>query len=1586
MNQNNGLFPNLSGFAVQINQAPNPLMTSFQYLQMQNLWGQMATQGIQWDPHQKQTFLEQWSILQAMWNPMSFGQVPIQMPSSEPSTSTSSSPIEPVEDLPMEVDEKKDEEVPQIIEHPPPETQEPIPSVSTESPLDKSTLSIVSETSLDKPIQTDMEYDEGTDDVDDMFGFSLDEGRQSARRSASKQEELEPITFTPPGSPQMTFDEIFNFSPVKPAPQSLPKNSRPKKVPIYKQKAALLASEAEINKKKDPNYDVFEFCDDESLEEPKEPAPKKIETKYVPGVGFEVEGKMESQKPKVIPPVEIEVRKKEKPQISFSDQIRTLKDQRIACSFLKIEQSDSMDCSRDTRRATTEQPLLPKLVLKINGSAQDSLKRRLSGGKNNLSPAPKSLSFGPGVSAEDRDRFLMFGPADMSLPYTGWCEQIASQYFRISVKTLKKTHSEIKVELEIPLSELFNATSVEWFRHPGTVKEPKPASPPIQNLSNPRQHALKTLLDTCLNQIFTKTSQNDCAYIRSLSEVEKINKECKNRILNCLPIEKKFRKWIGIFSRLAIVDSTYNSLTKCQICKTGNSEKMIQLFERINCGLHVKDDLVVVDVISCGKCSKAIDFLHRIHHFQLHLLRQCENKIEELGTVDIDATANELISTVKDDKLWIQETIKDYCDLWDQTSRAERIRLTVSGKHWMKRSDRKMSTYYPNQPGDSSRKPETSRHFHVFVGDLSSEIDSTKLKEAFLPFGEVSEAKIIRDTTTNKAKGYGFVSYPRREDAERAIEQMNGQWLGRRTIRTNWATRKPEDEGGSPRRERGDGGSERHHPYEKSYEEVFNQSAPDNTSVYVGNIGTLIEEEIRNAFDKFGPIKEVKIFKPQGYAFVKFERKEPAARAIVQMNNTKIMVQMVRCSWGKSGNERSYSFLDSDGSSGQFHVFVGDLSSEIDSTKLKEAFLLFGEVSEAKIIRDTTTNKAKGYGFVSYPRKEEAERAIEEMNGQWLGRRTIRTNWATRKPEDEEGPPRRERGEEEGVESIDIAECLNIPHKLLTSHTVKKILERYLLQEVHELYEDVLSTPNFYVYDDGLEVVQHILNNSNHQLKMYGSAEELTENLKIFRDFPFAHEFFRSDFYYSTPVVYLSRKKKEYVSKLDLLVLLQNMATKILPGIEDGNEKRVNEIIMMTAHFKDRKSICQYVQCGGKMLKRLEQEMMDVVAKIPPIPQFSIDMLYGLWAQEVLAVRVFEDGTQQFVMQAELCNVLGDEFQKEDNIITTISMEEVERIYGHRVKNIEFLRTPIIRAKYRSVPVNLHAAEHFGILDIDSLNDLLRKMLIHQRIFCRSVKPETFNTLLDELMNNFFKVDSKPPNFLEYRTSENLVSVFDDMLEGLNYPFRDLGSGKTDKYSLDDLKKELNRSGLAEAFPEIVNRAQAVYSALIAPQNRNYLSTSDLFEAVFHSQLICIFESKLNKTSDDQKSSDQKSINSSDKTEEKTLKSSEQQKSLESSENKENKTISLEEFEEMKQKILELEEKNHQLNEQNMKLLQEVKELKLKKLSIDSENPSTNFSVISTETPRCEICDSELDTTGETKKCPMCHNIQSVPSNTSNTK
>lgn len=52
-----------------------------------------------------------------------------------------------------------------------------------------------------------------------------------------------------------------------------------------------------------------------------------------------------------------------------------------------------------------------------------------------------------------------------------------------------------------------------------------------------------------------------------------------------------------------------------------------------------------------------------------------------------------------------------------------------------------------------------SEHFHVFVGDLSNEVTSVMLRQAFEKCGDISEAKVITDPQSLKSRGYGFVSF-----------------------------------------------------------------------------------------------------------------------------------------------------------------------------------------------------------------------------------------------------------------------------------------------------------------------------------------------------------------------------------------------------------------------------------------------------------------------------------------------------------------------------------------------------------------------------------------------------------------------------------------------------------------------------------------------------------------------------------------------------------------------------------------------------------------------------------------------------------
>lgn len=204
--------------------------------------------------------------------------------------------------------------------------------------------------------------------------------------------------------------------------------------------------------------------------------------------------------------------------------------------------------------------------------------------------------------------------------------------------------------------------------------------------------------------------------------------------------------------------------------------------------------------------------------------------------------------------------------------------------------EKEMKVNWATSPGNQP-KQDTSNHHHIFVGDLSPEIETQTLREAFAPFGEISNCRIVRDPQTLKSKGYAFVSFVKKAEAENAIAAMNGQWLGSRSIRTNWSTRKPPP----PKSERPTRTGK-----QPTFEEVYNQSSPTNCTVYCGGFTNGISEELmQKTFSPFGVIQDIRVFKDKGYAFIRFVTKEAATRAIENTHNTEINGQTVKCFWGK---------------------------------------------------------------------------------------------------------------------------------------------------------------------------------------------------------------------------------------------------------------------------------------------------------------------------------------------------------------------------------------------------------------------------------------------------------------------------------------------------------------------------------------------------------------------------------------------------------------------------------------------------------------------------------------------------------------
>ncbi|XP_036815652.1 nucleolysin TIAR isoform X1 [Oncorhynchus mykiss] len=209
----------------------------------------------------------------------------------------------------------------------------------------------------------------------------------------------------------------------------------------------------------------------------------------------------------------------------------------------------------------------------------------------------------------------------------------------------------------------------------------------------------------------------------------------------------------------------------------------------------------------------------------------------------------------------------------------------------------------------SSQKKDTSNHFHVFVGDLSPEITTEDIKAAFAPFGKISDARVVKDMTTAKSKGYGFVSFYNKLDAENAIVHMGGQWLGGRQIRTNWATRKPP----APKNVQDNGSKQ------LRFEDVVNQSSPQNCTVYCGGIQSGLSEHLmRQTFSPFGQIMEIRVFPEKGYSFIRFSSHESAAHAIVSVNGTSIECHIVKCYWGKESPDMAKSVPQMEYGQGQW--------------------------------------------------------------------------------------------------------------------------------------------------------------------------------------------------------------------------------------------------------------------------------------------------------------------------------------------------------------------------------------------------------------------------------------------------------------------------------------------------------------------------------------------------------------------------------------------------------------------------------------------------------------------------------------------
>ncbi len=85
---------------------------------------------------------------------------------------------------------------------------------------------------------------------------------------------------------------------------------------------------------------------------------------------------------------------------------------------------------------------------------------------------------------------------------------------------------------------------------------------------------------------------------------------------------------------------------------------------------------------------------------------------------------------------------------------------------------------------------------NIYVSNLSDEISDEDLQKAFETFGEIASITIIKDKITGKSRGFGFVEMPSEDEAQAAIEDLNGKELKGQILNVNEARPRSERRGG----------------------------------------------------------------------------------------------------------------------------------------------------------------------------------------------------------------------------------------------------------------------------------------------------------------------------------------------------------------------------------------------------------------------------------------------------------------------------------------------------------------------------------------------------------------------------------------------------------------------------------------------------------------------------------------------------------------------------------------------------------------------------------------------------------------------
>lgn len=299
---------------------------------------------------------------------------------------------------------------------------------------------------------------------------------------------------------------------------------------------------------------------------------------------------------------------------------------------------------------------------------------------------------------------------------------------------------------------------------------------------------------------------------------------------------------------------------------------------------------------------------------------------------------------------------------------------------------------------------------NLIINYLPQTLTDEEYRSMFLSIGPIKSAKIIRDKSTGYSYGFGFVDYQHGQDADRAIQTLNGLQLQNKRIKVAKARMGGENLKGA--------------------------------NLYVRNLPIpWTESELNKLFDPYGKIIQSRVLVDlqtgvsKRVGFVLYNTRPEAEAAIRSLSgttpegcteailikfaddNTKKMkqanVQFVPTPMfpgggpgpmRNQGNRFRYNPMSGNYNmqnsglnvnQGGYVIFCYNIGNNATERTLWQLFSPFGTVQKVNVIMEPGKNTCKGYGFVTMTNFQEAQNAINHLHGFYFQGRPLQVSFKT---------------------------------------------------------------------------------------------------------------------------------------------------------------------------------------------------------------------------------------------------------------------------------------------------------------------------------------------------------------------------------------------------------------------------------------------------------------------------------------------------------------------------------------------------------------------------------------------------------------